>query len=136
MSENGKNHRSHIKAYIGEARRALEAADISLQHSLYGTAVNRAYYAIFYAASALLLTKGITRSKHSGVISAFRQYFVKPGLIEAEYSRIYGKVMTSRVDSDYEITTRADPTTARRCLDLATDFVERASEYLEEGGWL
>jgi uncharacterized protein (UPF0332 family) len=65
--------------------------------------VNRAYSAVFYAASALLLTEGLGRSKHSGVIAAFRQHFVKPGIIEIEYSRIYGRVMDDRLASDYEI---------------------------------
>ncbi len=32
-------------------------------------AVNRAYYAIFYAALAILLTKDLGSSKHSGVLS-------------------------------------------------------------------
>jgi hypothetical protein len=56
----------------------------------YNGATNRAYYAFFYAASAILLTRDISRSKHSGVLSTFRQYFVKPGLIEVEYSETYG----------------------------------------------
>jgi uncharacterized protein (UPF0332 family) len=56
-----------------------------------------------HAASALLLTKGITRSKHSGVISAFRKYFVKTGLIQVKYSEMYGRVMDARLDSDYDV---------------------------------
>ena len=121
---------------MAEANRALEAADVNLEHSLYATAINRAYYAVFYAASALLLAKDIARSKHSGVISAFRQHYVKPGLIETEYSQIYGKVMAARVDSDYEITARPDRETARNCVDLAGDFEARTREYLEADGWL
>ena len=136
MPENSENHGRHIEAYVAEARRALEAAEINLQHSLYATALNLAYYAIFYAASALLLTKGITRSKHSGVISAFRQYFVKPGLMETEYSRIYGKVMDARAGSDYDVTTSVEPGLARECLDSAREFVRMASKYLEDDGWL
>ena len=136
MSKDSENHRRHIEAYVAEARRALEAAEINLQHSLYGTAVNRAYYAIFYAASALLLTKGITRSKHSGVISAFRQYFVKTGLIQVKYSEMYGRVMDARVDSDYDVNMTVDPVISRESLDFAQEFVTRASEYLENDGWL
>jgi uncharacterized protein (UPF0332 family) len=60
---------------------------------LHSSAVNRAYYAIFYAANALLATQGLSRSKHSGVIAAFRQHFVKPGQIEDEYGLIYARVM-------------------------------------------
>ncbi|MBU1599651.1 HEPN domain-containing protein [bacterium] len=37
-------------------------------------------YAIFSAARALLATKDLDSSKHSGVISLFNQHFVKTGV--------------------------------------------------------
>lgn len=46
-----------------------------LDNGLYASAVNRAYYAVFYAANALLATKRLARSKNSGVMSAFREHF-------------------------------------------------------------
>lgn len=75
-----------IGKYMSHARQAIETGELVLAHEDYITAVNRAYYAIFYAANALLVTKGLERSKHSGVIAAFRQHFVKTGLIEPELS--------------------------------------------------
>ena len=42
-------------------------------------AVSRAYYAMFYGVLALLATKGLGSSKHSGTISLFDREFVKPG---------------------------------------------------------
>ncbi len=79
-----------------------------------------------------MLTKGLARSKHAGVIAAFREHFVKPGLIEAEYSDIYGDVMDARVDSDYEMTFVADLGTAESALADARRFVERIVAYLAE----
>lgn len=72
--------------YIEHARQMLEVAAYNLANDFYGSAINRAYYAIFYAANALLATRGLSRSKHSGVVAAFRQHFIRPGLIESEYS--------------------------------------------------
>ncbi len=46
----------------------------------YTFAINRAYYALFYAVSALLLEEGRRFSKHSGVRAAFNRDLVKPGL--------------------------------------------------------
>lgn len=92
-----------LQLYMHRAREMLRVASSNLQDGFNASAVNRAYYAIFYAASALLRTQGLVRSKHSGVISAFRQHFVKPGDIEIEYSRIYGRVMDDRQVGDYEI---------------------------------
>jgi len=107
--------RQEIALYIEHARQMLEVAAHNLADGFYGSAVNRAYYAIFYAANALLATQGLFRSKHSGVIAAFRQHSVKPGLIEVEYGDIYGRVMDDRHISDYNVQTtieldRAGPT--------------------------
>ena len=121
-----------IELYLSHARQALQAAESNVEQGFYATAINRAYYVIFYAASALLLSKSITRSKHSGVIAAFRQHFVRPGLIEAEYSDIYGDVMDARVDSDYEMTFAADRETAESVLADARRFLERMARYLVE----
>ena len=66
--------RKEVALYIENAKEALRAAQLNLDNDFYTTAVNRAYYAIFYAANAFLLaTKKLARSKHSGVLAAFRQ---------------------------------------------------------------
>jgi uncharacterized protein (UPF0332 family) len=39
----------------------------------------RSYYAMFTAARALLATKHLDSSKHTGVVSLFNQHFVKTG---------------------------------------------------------
>jgi uncharacterized protein (UPF0332 family) len=95
-----------VSLYIECARQMLEVAAHNIAVGFYGSAINRAYYAIFYAANALLATRGLARGKHSGVVAAFREHFVKPGLIEVEYSRIYGRVMDNRRASDCEIEAR------------------------------
>jgi len=76
------------------------------------------------------LTKGISRSKHTGVISAFREHFIKQGLIEVEYSDLYGDTMDARVGSDYDVTFESDPVTAQECLEDARCFVDRVAGYL------
>ena len=79
-----------VALYIKQAHEMLEVAAHNMAAGFYGSAINRAYYAIFYAANALLKTLGISHTKHSGVIASFRRYFVKPGIIEAEYSTSTG----------------------------------------------
>ncbi len=118
------------------AREMLEVAAHNIAEGFYGSAINRAYYAIFYAANALLATRGLARSKHSGVIAAFREHFVKPGLIEVNYSDIYGRVMDNRRVSDYEIEIPVDSETAEKDLSDAQRFVERVEQLLQQEGWL
>ena len=104
-----------------------------MAHHDYIAAVNRAYYAIFYAANALLATKGLERSKHSGVIAAFRQHFVKTGLMEPEFSMFYGEAMEERHAGDYELNP-LDYDTAVRNLEHAERFVHRIEQVLREMG--
>ncbi len=136
MSEDILNKRYQIQSYLAHAHESLESGASSLENGFYATAINRAYYAIFYATSGLLLTRDLIRGKHSSVLAAFRQHFVRPGLIEAEYSDLYGDVMDARVDSDYDVTFTADPATAAEKLNDARRFVERITRYLQENGWL
>jgi uncharacterized protein (UPF0332 family) len=122
--------------YMEHARQMLEVASHNIADGFFGSAVNRAYYAIFYAANALLSTQGLARGKHSGVIAAFREHFVKSGLIEVEYSRIYGRVMDNRRASDYEIEIPVEAQIAERDLSDAQRFVERVEQYLKQEKWL
>ena len=125
--------RQQINEYLGRAHRALKTGRLALADQDYIAAVNRAYYAIFYAANALLATKGLERSKHSGVIAAFREHFVKTGLIEAEYSRLYGATMDDRHLGDYSFEELTHEK-AQRDLEWAEHFVKRIVQALQEIG--
>lgn len=127
---------SRIGQLIALAEQALDTAQVNLDVDDWRAAVNRAYYAIFYATSAMLLTKGVERRKHSGVISAFRGHFVKPGLIETEYSSVYGETLVVRQDADYAIEIPVDFDMAETALRQARRFVRRMGDYLiEKGFW-
>jgi uncharacterized protein (UPF0332 family) len=123
---------NEVEWYIAQAYEALTSATDNIQLKHYSTAINRAYYSMFYAANALLATKGIQRAKHSGVLAAFRQEFVKPGLIEAHYSDSYGDAMDSRHQADYAVGLNITKKLAQAYLRDAQRFVARAEQYLEE----
>ena len=127
---------SEIQLYLERARQDIDAAQSNLGQSFYGVAVTRAYYAMFYATSALLLSKNISRSKHSGVISVFGEYFVKSGLIETEYAQMLGNAFNSRLGSDYDVTYSVEQSLAEGILQDAQRFVDRAEAYLQQSGVL
>jgi uncharacterized protein (UPF0332 family) len=123
---------NEVEWYIAQAHEALLAAADNVRLAHYSTAINRAYYAMFYAANALLATKGIQRAKHSSVLAAFRQEFVKTGRVEAEYSDSYGDAMDARHEADYTIGARATKKPAQDYLEDAQRFVARVERYLKE----
>lgn len=124
-----------IAKYFTRAQQAVETGKLVMNHEDYITAVNRAYYATFYAANALLATKGLERSKHSGVIAAFRQHFVKTRLIEPEFSDTYGQSMDERHNADYDLETLSYETASEN-LENAARFVARIERFLTEQGYL
>ncbi|MBL7200010.1 MAG: HEPN domain-containing protein [Anaerolineae bacterium] len=125
---------SPIKQWMALAEQALATAQVDLDAGDWRATVNRAYYAIFYSANAALLTKGLERRRHSGVISAFREHLVKPGLIEAEYSNIYGETLVVREDADYAVEIPVDADMAQVAISQARRFVQRIEKYLDEIG--
>jgi uncharacterized protein (UPF0332 family) len=124
-----------IGVRLEKCKEDLQAARELLRLGFLRAAVNRAYYGVFHIASAALLTLDIERSKHSGVQSAFSQYLVKPGHIEPEYSKIYGRARRLREDYDYadEMRDLDEKFTAELLAD-AEKFAVRMERYLREVG--
>lgn len=121
-----------VRLYMARAHEDLRAAESNAQQGFPAVAISRAYYAMFYAASAVLASAGLSRIKHTGVHAAFGEHFVKAGLIEPEYARLLIHAFDSRLDADYEADFAAQPETATAILDDARRFVARIERYLQE----
>jgi uncharacterized protein (UPF0332 family) len=78
-----------------------EVQQILLQNNLYNTAVNRLYYASYYAVSALLINQGYQSKTHSGTKQLFGLHFVKPGIVSAAAGDFYSEIFDLRQNSDY-----------------------------------
>jgi len=59
MHEETSQRRHQIELYLDHAKKAPQAAGSNIEHGFHATATNRAYYTIFYGASAFLLSKGL-----------------------------------------------------------------------------
>ncbi|GAB4396486.1 MAG: HEPN domain-containing protein [Anaerolineales bacterium] len=128
--------REEVALYVESADESLKVAQLNLENDFYAAAINRAYYAIFYAANAVLATQNLARSKHSGVLAVFRQYFIKTEVLPTELSVIYGQVMEDRQEGDYEIMTAASKDDAAYDLHQAQYFVEQVKTWLRKENWL
>ena len=135
MSSSQPINREAVRIYIDGAREAVRNAQYNLDGSYYGAAVSRAYYACFYAATALLLTLDLTRSKHSGVLAAFREHFVKPGIFSIEDSDAYGMAFQLRNATDYQMAGRADEAEAYTIFENAQPFIEHCETWLASKGY-
>lgn len=105
------------------AHESLEEAKILLEQGHANTFVNRLYYACFYAVSGLLLTRGLSSVKHSGIRSIFHQNFVKTGLVNPELGQLYDKLFDNRQKGDYADLIRFDLNEVRSWHEDARKFV-------------
>jgi uncharacterized protein (UPF0332 family) len=113
---------------LERARESLEEAGLLLEQGHTNTFVNRLYYACFYAVSALLLTRGLSSAKHSGVRSIFHQNFIKTKLIAPELGILYDRLFNNRQKGDYADLVRFDPDEVGGWYDDARKFVEHITE--------
>lgn len=128
--------RAYARLRLSMAREEVQTARDNIARAHYRAAVSRAYYAVFYMASAALFAISITRAKHSGVESAFSEYLIKPGHVEAEYGRLYQKARRQREEADYAEDTTIDEATAGQIVADAERFVDRLERFLEHIGAL
>ncbi len=115
---------------IEEAEEALRDIELLLAHNRYRAAANRMYYAAFYAALAVLLTKNLQFSRHSAVISFFDKEFIKPRVLPREYSRCLHQAFHERQDDDYMPFVDFDPEELNRLFGKVKVMVKGIREYL------
>jgi len=93
--------------------------------------VSRSYYAMFHAATAVLLELGIERSSHHGVWAAFGQFAVANGLLDARYHHQGLKWFRARDESDYFAEPSDTQGTAKNAVADAILFVTACRGFLE-----
>jgi hypothetical protein len=84
-----------------KAEESLASARREFDAGAYPFAVNRLYYAAFYGVSAALLERQLTFVKHSGVRAAFHREFIKTGLLEMQWGKLYDQLFADREEGDY-----------------------------------
>ena len=87
---------------IKKARETLAEVSELIQIKLWNVAINRLYYACFYAVSALLADRKIYSKTHSGTKQMFGLHFVKPGIIDESSNTFYSNIFSLRQSGDYE----------------------------------
>ena len=125
-----------VRYRLRQARETLREAEILSREAALRGSINRAYYAMFYSLLALLATRQLGTSKHSGALSLFDREFVKQGVFPRELSRSLRLAFNRRQTQDYGEMVETDQEIARETLDNATSFVSALEEYLESSGFL
>lgn len=89
-------------ARLLHAKDCLKEAEILMSAGEYKGTANRAYYAAFHSLRAVLILDNFDSKKHSGIISKFRELYLKNGLFDKQMSDAISSLFRVRSASDYD----------------------------------
>ena len=96
-----ENRKVLIDLRLEQAHICLKEAELMLSANFYKGTSNRSYYCIFHSMRAVLAINKLDSKKHMGIISMFRERYIKTGIFDKTLSDIVGKAFTNRGESDY-----------------------------------
>ena len=124
-------YQKEIKGLINKAEESLEAAKELFNKKFFDFSVSRAYYTMFYCVEALLLTKDLSFSKHSAVISFFGKEFIKTGIFPERFNEYINDAFRKRHKGDYWIDTGLTEKDCKIILKRAVEFLKETKKYLK-----
>jgi len=95
-------------------------------------AASRAYYAAFYAVSALFLLRGDTFTKHSAVEAAVHRDLVKPGIWDQTLGKGYSLLHNLRNTGDYGCAQNVPSDKARQAVETASRILKAVTDMRPE----
>lgn len=123
--------RQEIKLHIGRSEHYIQVAEDLAKLSYWDDVISRAYYAMFHTATAVLLSRDISRSSHHALNSAFGEYIAKPGLMNPKFHRYLLDGFSARSDSDNEPVTETSEKSALQMIEQASEFLQAEKEYFK-----
>ena len=112
-----------IRYRMQRARETLVEAQYNAKGGYFNAAVNRLYYACFYAALALMLSEGIEANTHKGVKVMLALHFINQGKMDKKFGSYYQQLFNNRQAGDYEDFVYCDN-------ELYTDLYPKAEAFV------
>ena len=113
-----------VRGLVNKSKHAIKVAQDLLAQGYPSDSASKSYYAIFYAAQALLKTFKINVIKHSAVEAAIGYHFVKTGKIDQKHHRVLLDARKLREIADYDIQEEVIRPQAAVKIQEAKDFLK------------
>lgn len=117
---------------LERASEAVEAARLAASGSDGRTAANRAYYAMFFAAWALVAGTPEVGRRHQAVHAAFGERFARTRRLDPRLHRWLLDAFDLRLLADYDPLTEVEPEITGETVDQAAEFVRMATTLLRQ----
>ncbi len=115
--------REATKAFLDKAQDNIEACEALIGLGHFDIAASRAYYAMFYAASALLIEEGEEHASHGAVQGAFGRLYAKSGRLDPKFHRYLIDAYRERQAADYDAPAEVGAEEAKILLNQAKEFL-------------
>jgi len=125
-----KTHDEYIKYRFNRAEESFDEALIMIENKRWNTAINRLYYACFYAVIALLLKNNFDTSSHDGARIIFSDKFIKTGIINKKFGKLFSKLFDYRQKGDYGDLFDFDEKIVLPLIDQVRDFITEVNKYM------
>ncbi len=122
-----------ISLWLEKANEALSSAELELNAGHTNFAVNRLYYACFYAVTAIMLRDGKQFARHSGIKYEFVRTYIKSGKIDAKWNKFYQKLFDDRQEGDYIPTITFETSEVSTHLRQTHEFIDLISHLVDTG---
>lgn len=91
-----------IRYRLSRSKDTFIDARILADKERWNSAINRLYYAAYYAVIALLLKYNFKPTTHNGAKTVFSEHFIKKEIIPKEFGKLYSQLFTWRQKGDYD----------------------------------
>lgn len=122
----------YIKYRIKRAWETIDEVQTHIENKFWNTAINRMYYACFYAIGALFAKHKIEVDSHSGVRQKFGKHFVKTGKFDKKLAKLFTELFDKRQKGDYNDFLDYDEETVLRLYPLSRELIKQVDELLTE----
>lgn len=115
---------------INSALETLEVVRVCIESKHYKDAINRSYYASFYAIKAVLAMEGTDFKRHKDVVAYFNKNYVATGHFDKSLGRMLANLQQTRETSDYDDFFIASKEDAEIQCESARNIIEAVKKYL------
>ena len=116
---------------LQRAHETMKEALVMSRESFYNAAVNRLYYACYYAAIALLIKNEIQPQTHNGVKTMLGLHFVSKGKLSREHGNTFNTLFEKRQSGDYDDFVFCDQEMVDELYPRAVKFVDDVKNLLQ-----
>jgi uncharacterized protein (UPF0332 family) len=126
------DRQSLIDYRLRQATDTIELAIFLTTNGKYIIAVNRIYYGMYYALTALALKNGFETSKHGQLIGWFNREYIATKRLDPQLGRILRNAFQNRTKGDYDAFIDFSVAEVDTMLSEMTDFINEIKNLLLE----